>query len=371
MMMRGYITPNSATGDAGFLPRNDARRLLFYSHAIHSVAGEPFMRTQPFSLIVCLAPSLVALNAFNAFAQDKFPTRPIRLVVPYPPGGGADFTGRELAQKLTEAWGQQVVVDNRPGAATAIGHNLVAKSPPDGYTLGLGSGGGMVVNPVMGTKLPYDSPKDFTAIGHVVSLPFILAVSGSLPVSNVRELITLAKAQPGKINFASPGAGTPNHLGGEMFKMMAAINLVHVAYKGAAIAATDLASGAIQLFFSSVPGVAPFMRSGRVKAIAAATPERFRGMPDLPTIAETLPGFDCSSWYGLIGPAGMPKALVARMNADLNRILANAEFGQRLMLGGVEPMSGTPDAMQRFIASEQKRWAAVIRSAGITAEVMR
>ncbi|HTD89532.1 MAG TPA: tripartite tricarboxylate transporter substrate-binding protein, partial [Burkholderiales bacterium] len=180
----------------------------------------------------------------------------------------------------------------------------------------------------------------------------------------------LAKAQPGKLNFASPGAGTPNHLGGEMLKVMAGVNIVHVAYKGAGIAATDLASGAIQIFFTSVPGVLPVIRSGRVKAIAAATPARFRGMPELPTVAEVLPGFDCSSWYGLIGPAGMPKALVKRMNADLQRILANAEFGRRLMLGGVEATSGTPDGMQRFIVSEQKRWSAVIRSAGITAAVM-
>lgn len=320
------------------------------------------------SLVLCLVMPLVALDAF---AQDRFPSRPIRLVVPYPPGGGADFTGRELAQKLTEAWGQQVVVDNRPGAATAIGHSIVAKSPPDGHTLGLGSGGGMVVNPAMGTRLPYDSPKDFTTVGLIVSIPFIVAVNASLPANNMRELIALAKTQPGKLNFASPGAGTPNHLGGEMLKVMAAINIVHIAYKGAGVAATDLASGAIQIFFSSVPGVAPVIRSGRVKAIAAATPERFRGMPELPTVAEVLPGFDCSSWYGLIGPAGMPKALVTRMNADLNRILANAEFGQRLLLGGVEPMSGTPEAMQRFIVSEQKRWGAVIRSAGITADVMR
>ena len=325
------------------------------------------MSTRPLPLVVCL---VLPLGALDAFAQDRFPSRPIRLVVPYPPGGGADFTGREMAQKLTEVWGQQVVVDNRPGAATAIGHTIVARSLPDGYTLGLGSAGGMVVNPAMGTQLPYDAPKDFTTIGLMVSIPFIVAVNGSLQVNNMRELIDLAKAQPGKLNFASPGAGTPNHLGGEMLKVMAGVNIVHVAYKGAGLAATDLASGAIQIFFTSVPGVLPVIRSGRVKAIAAATPARFRGMPELPTVAEVLPGFDCSSWYGLIGPAGMPKALVKRMNADLQRILANAEFGRRLMLGGVEATSGTPDGMQRFIVSEQKRWSAVIRSAGITAAVM-
>lgn len=319
-------------------------------------------------MMICLVLPFVTLHAT---AQNKFPTRPIRLVAPYPPGGGADFTGREIAQKLTEAWGQQVVVDNRPGAGTAIGHDIVAKSRPDGYTLGLGSAAGMAVNPVMGTKLPYDALKDFTTVGLLVSLPFIVAVPATLPANNMRELIALAKAQPGKLNFASPGMGTPNHLGGEMLKMMAGVNIVHVAYKGAGIAATDLASGAVQIFFSTVPGVMPFIRTGRVKAIAAATAERFRGMPELPTVAEVVPGFECQGWYGLIGPAGMPKALVTRMNTDLNRILANAEFAQRLMLGGVEALSSTPEAMQRFVVAEQKRWGAVIKSAGITAEVMR
>jgi tripartite-type tricarboxylate transporter receptor subunit TctC len=304
-------------------------------------------------------------------AQDKYPSRPVRLVAPYPPGGGADFTGRELAQKLTEAWGQQVVVDNRPGAATAIGHDIVAKSRPDGHTLGLGSASGMAVNPVMGTKMPYDALKDFTTLGMIVSLPFIVAVPATLPANNVRELIALAKVQPGKLNFVSPGTGTPNHLAGEMLKMMTGINIVHIAYKGAAIAATDLASGTVQIFFSTVPGVMPFIRGGRVKAIAAATAQRFRGMPELPTVNETVPGFECQGWYGLIGPAGINKALVTRINADLNRLLGNAEFGQRLMNGGVEPFSTTPEEMQRFLVAEQKRWGAVIKSAGITADAMR
>ena len=326
------------------------------------------MRTRLLSMATFLIMQPVVLNAH---AQDKFPSRPRRLIAPYPPGGGADFTGREIAQKLSEAWGQQVVVDNRPGAGTAIGHDIVAKARPDGYTLGLGSPAGLAVNPAMGTKLPYDALKDFTTIGLIVSLPFIVAVPTSLPANNMRELITLAKAQPGKLNFASPGMGTPNHLAGEMLKMMTGINIVHVAYKGAGLAATDLASGAIQIFFSTVPGVMPVIRSGRAKAIAAATAERFRGMPELPTVAEVVPGFECQGWYGLIGPQGIHQSLVTRMNTDLNRILANAEFGQRLMLGGVEAKSSTPDEMLRFIVAEQKRWGAVIRSAGITADVMR
>lgn len=314
---------------------------------------------------------VLALAAPHVFAQDKFPSRPIRLIVPYPPGGGGDFTGREIAQKLTESWGQQVVVDNRPGAGTVIAHGLIAKSVPDGYTLGLGSPAGMALNPVLSAKLPYDALKDFSPIGMVVSLPFIVAVPVSLPANNIREFIALAKAQPGKLNFASPGVGTPNHLGGEMLKMMAGINIVHVAYKGAGLAATDLASGTVQMFISTLPGVMPVIRAGRVKAIAAATAERFRGMPELPTVAEVLPGYSCSGWYGLMGPAGMPKALVSRMNTDLNRHLANPEFAQRLVVGGVEPFSTTPEGMQQRVVAEQERWRGVIRSAGITADVMR
>lgn len=321
--------------------------------------------------LLAMAGVAAPLTTAPARAQDGYPSRPVRLVAPYPPGGGADFIGREIAQKLTAAWGQQVVVDNRPGAGTAIGHNLVAKAPPDGYTFGLGSPAGMAVNPALGTKLPYESPKDFTTVGMLVSVPFIVAVHAGLPANNMRELIALAKAQPGKLNFASPGAGTPNHLAGEMLKMMTGVNMTHVAYKGAGIAATDLASGAVQIFFSSIPGVAPVIRGGRVRAIAAATRERFRGMPELPTVAETLPGFDCSAWYGMIGPAGLPRALVTRINNDLRRILANPEFGQRLLVGGMEPMSGTPEDMQRHVVDEQKRWREVIRSAGITADVMK
>jgi tripartite-type tricarboxylate transporter receptor subunit TctC len=326
------------------------------------------MRLSPLLLTTCL---LMPFAAQLAHAQDKFPVRPVRLVAPFPPGGGADFLGRELAQKLTEVWGQQVIVDNRPGAGTIIGHNLVAKAAADGHTLGLGSPSGMAINPAMGTALPYESPKDFTLLGRLVSIPFIVTVPATLPVANMRELIALAKAQPGKLNFASPGAGTQNHLGGEMFKMMAAINIVHVAYKGAGLAATDLASNAVQIFFTGVPPVAPLIRAGRIRAIAAATWERFRSMPELPTVAEVLPGFDCAGWYGLIGPAGMPKPLVTRINTDVNRILANAAFAQRLMMGGVEAMGSTPEAMQRFIVAEQQRWREVIRSAGISADVMR
>jgi tripartite-type tricarboxylate transporter receptor subunit TctC len=317
-------------------------------------------------LLVSLLP-----QTFTASAQDKFPSRPIRLVVPYPPGGGGDYTGREIANKLTDAWKQQVVVDNRPGAGTVIAHAIVAKSIPDGYTLGIGSAAGMVMHTVLNTKLPYVSPKDFTSIGQIVSLPFIVATSISLPANNIRELIALAKAQPGKINFASPGTGTPNHLGGEMLKMMANINIVHIPYKGAGIAILDLTSGAVQLIFTTVPAVLPLIRAGRIKAIAAATAERFRGMPELPTIAEVLPGFDCSSWYSLIGPTGMAKPLVTRMNTDLNQILANPDFVQHLMIGGVEAKPSTPEALQTLIITEQKRWEKVIKTAGISSDVMR
>jgi tripartite-type tricarboxylate transporter receptor subunit TctC len=312
----------------------------------------------------------LALSGGVLAAEPLLVLRPVRLVLPYPPGGGGDFTGRELAHQLTQLWGQQVVVDNRPGAGTAIAHNIVAKAAPDGYTLGLGSSGGMVLLNVMSQKVPYQSPQDFSTLGQVVSLPFVVSIHAALPVNTISELIALAKAQPGKLNFGSPGTGTPNHLGGELLKMMASIQMVHVAYKGGGLAATDLATGAIQIFFTPIQAVLPFMSTGRVRVIAVSTPERFRGLPDLPAVAETIPHFDCSSWYALIGPRGMEPRRIHKINEDLGRVIVQEDFVKRMMQGGVQPMASTPEGLRRHIVEEQDRWRRVIRSAGISSEVM-
>ena len=319
-----------------------------------------------FCLVTCVftAPPAAAQNA-------AYPDKPVRLIVPYPPGGSVDFTGRELAQKLSEAWGQQVVLDNRGGAGSTLGHGLGAKATPDGYTLLLGTSAGLVVSPALGSKLSYDALSDFAPIGLAVYAPFALTLNAAVPANSTQEFIALAKANPGKINFSSPGTGTPNHLGGELLKSLARIDIVHVPYKGGGPALVDLISGQVQMTFSGVPQILPHLKAGRVKAIAIGHPTRIRSLPDAPPVADTLPGFNNTSWYGLLAPAGTPPAIVRRINAVMNKVLADPEFGQRLLLQGVEPVTSTPQGMREMIASELARWRNVMKEAGISAESAR
>ncbi len=309
-----------------------------------------------------------ALAAPAALAQSGYPNKPIRLIVPYPPGGSVDFTAREVAQKLTEAWKVQIVIDNRGGAGATLGHDLAAKAAPDGYTLLLGTSAGLVVGPALGTKIAYDSLRDFAPIGLAVYAPFALTLNASVPANTTKEFIDLARANPGKLNFASPGTGTPNHLGGELMKALAGINIVHVPYKGGGPALTDLISGQTQMMFSGVPQILQHIKAGRLKAIAIGHPTRIRSLPDAPPVADTLPGFNNTSWYGLLAPAGTPKAIVVKINGALNQALAVPEFGQRLVLQGVEVTTSTPEGMHDMIRSELARWTKVIRDAGITAD---
>ena len=316
-----------------------------------------------FSLLV---PVLVLAPC--VLAQGSYPSKPVRLIVPYPPGGSTDFVAREVAQRLSETWGQQVVIDNRPGAGTLIGLNLGAKAAPDGYTVQFGTAAGLAVIPALGVKMPFDPVKDFVPIGQMVRVPFVLVVHPSVPANSVKELIALAKAQPGKLNFGSPGIGTPNHLGGELLKALAGIDIVHVPYKGSGPAVTDVVAGQLQLMFSGIPQVSGFVKAGRLKLIAVATPTRTRVMPDAPAIAETLPGFDCSTWYGLLAPAHTPTAIVTRINADMNKALAQPDVIQRLLDQGVETATGTPRELQQLMSAELKRWSTVIKNAGITVD---
>ena len=314
--------------------------------------------------LLCLA---IVLSTAVAVAQT-YPDKPIRLIVPYPPGGSVDFTGRELGQKLSELWGQQVVLDNRGGAGSTLGHGLGAKATPDGYTLLLGTSAGLVVSPALGTKLSYDSLKDFAPVGLAVYAPFALTLHAAVPANSTKEFIDYAKANPGKINFSSPGTGTPNHLGGELLKALAGINIVHVPYKGGGPALVDLISGQVQMTFSGVPQILPHVKAGRVKIVAIGHPTRIRSLPDTPTVADTLPGFNNTSWYGLLAPVGTPPAIINRINADMNKVLNNPDFGQRLLLQGVEPVTSTPQGMHDMIANELARWRKVIREAGITVD---
>ena len=306
--------------------------------------------------------------AAPVLAQDKYPSRPIRLIVPYPPGGSTDPTGRAFAAWLTDALGQQVVVDNRPGAGSTIGHGLGAKATPDGYTLLLGTSGGLAVSPALGSKLPYDPLRDFAPIGLGVYTPFLLVVYPGLPAANLKEFIALSKAQPGRINFASVGVGTPNHLGAELLKVMTGFQFVHVPYKGGGPAVVDVIAGRAQALFGGIPYTGPQVKAGRVRAIAIGHPTRMSMWPDVPAIAETLPGFSNTTWFGLLGPAGTPKAVVDRINAEMKRAVANPEFVKQLVAIGLEPASSTPAEFHDMIRAELKRWTQVIREAGITAD---
>ena len=331
-----------------------------------------------FPQAIIVAASLLAAHlaqaqvaATSTGSGQAYPNKPIRLIVPYPPGGSVDFTGRELAQKLSEVWGQQVVLDNRGGAGSTLGHGLGAKATPDGYTLLLGTSAGLVVSPALGSKLSYDSLTDFAPVGLAVYAPFALTLNAAVPANSTQEFINLAKANPGKINFSSPGTGTPNHLGGELLKSLAHIDIVHVPYKGGGPALVDLISGQVQMTFSGVPQILPHLKAGRVKVVAIGHPKRIRSLPDAPPVADTLPGFNNTSWYGLLAPMGTPQSIVNKINADMNKVLVNLEFGQRLLLQGVEPVTSTPEGMHEMIRSELGRWRKVIKEAGITVESAR
>jgi len=310
---------------------------------------------------------LVLMTAGGAGAQSAYPVKPVRLIVPYPPAGTTDFVAREIGARLGEYFGHQIVIDNRPGAGTLIGLTQGARAPADGYTISFGTSAGLAINPALGTKMAFDPLRDFVPVGLMVYVPYFLVIHPALPVKNIKDLIDLARAQPGKLNFASPGVGTPNHLGIEMLNMMAGVKFVHVPYKGGAPAITDLVAGQVQVMFSGTPQFSAFSKVGRLRVIAAATPRPTRLAPEMPTIADTFPGFDCNTWYGLLAPAGTPAAAVTRFNTELNRALADPGVIQRLLDQGVEATPGTPAAFRQLIVAETERWRKVIQSAGITA----
>ena len=314
-------------------------------------------------MLAALAPAMAA--------EVAYPVRPIRFIVPYPPGGSTDYTAREIGHRLSEALGQQLVIDNRGGAGSLIGHGLAARAAPDGYTVLLGTSGGLSIAPGLNPKMPYDANKDFAPIGLVVHAPYLLTLSTAIPANDVKAFVEYAKKQPGKLNYGSSGTGTPNHLGGEMFNMLAGVKTVHVPYKGGGPALTDLLSGRLQYMFSAIPQVVPHVKAGRLKAIAVGHPTRTRVAPDMPPVADTLPGFNITTAYGLLFPAGTPKEIVAKMNAELNKVLGQQDLVQRMLSQGVEPATSTPEEYGALIRSEGERWRNVIRSAGITPESIR
>lgn len=321
-------------------------------------------RVTPLLLAATLAPPL-------ALAQGAFPTKPVRLIVPYPPGGSTDFVAREVGSKMGEYMGHQVIVDNRPGAGTLLGLQIGAAARADGYTITFATSAGLAVNPALGVKMPFDPLRDFTPIGLMVYVPYFIVANPTLPARNIKELIEYAKTQPGKINFASPGVGTPNHLGIEMLNQMAGVKFVHVPYKGGAQAVTDLVANQVQLLFSGLPQFSAFSKVGRLRVIAASTTKPTRIAPDVPLVSEIFPGFDCNTWFSLVAPTGTPAAAITRLNTEMNRALTDPGVVQRLLDQGVEATPGTPAALRQLIVSETERWRKVIKAAGITPDAAK
>jgi tripartite-type tricarboxylate transporter receptor subunit TctC len=308
------------------------------------------------------------LLAMSAAAQT-YPNKPIRIIVPYPPGAGTDFTGREIGKSINEAFGQPVVTDNRPGAAATLGHNMMSKAAPDGYTLGLGTTGGLVSGPaLMGSRIPYDPLKDFTHIGLATYVFYNVYVTSGVPVTNMKEFLAYAKSQPGKLNYASPGVGTPNHIGGAQLVTMAGLNLLHVPYKGSALALSDLMSGTIHMMITGFTGVLPHVKTGRIKLLAVGHHERIKLMPELPTVAETVPGYYNTGWWGLVGPPGMPRAIVDKLNATMQKYLNSPEVTQRFHVTGLEIATSTPQAYTDLIRSDINAWRKLIKAANISVE---
>ena len=316
-----------------------------------------------------LAATLAILAPHAARAADAYPAKPVRFVVAFPPGGGTDIIARSIAQKLAERIAQQVVVDNRPGAGGNIGTDIVAKSAPDGYTLLMGSAGPLAINASLFAKMPFDPIKDLAPVTLAASTPNVLVVHPSLRAATVKELIALAKARPGEINFASSGHGTPAHLAGELFNSMAGVKMVHVPYKGAAPALADLLGGQVQLMFSTMPPALPHVKDGKLRALAVTSAKRSPAAPDIPTLDEiALPGFEANTWHGVVVPAGTPATIVARLNREIVAILHLPDVVERFSSQGAEALGSTPEEFAAYIRSETLKWAKVVRDSGAKAE---
>lgn len=330
-------------------------------------------RTAPIARWVrALSAAAFALAALFAAAQGTtgaYPNRPIRLIVPAPPGGPSDIIARSLAQALTESMAQPIVVENRAGGVGVIAYEATAKSPPDGYTLVLAATSAMAIQSSLMKNLPYETATDFAFIGNIGSAPSLLLVAPSVPAKSVAELIALAKERPGDLTFASSLMGSPNHMAGELLKVMAGIDVVHVPYKGAAPAEVDLLAGRVTFMFNTLPSSLPRMRSGQLRALGITSAHRAPTAPDVPTLAESgLPGFEVTTGFGLLGPAGMSDALVKRLNAETNRALQSPAFRERLASLGVEPTPGTPADYLAEYRREQARWEKVVKEARVRVE---
>ena len=316
---------------------------------------------------LALGTTFAALASLSAPASAQgFPTKPVRLVVTFPAAGAPDILARLFADKAQ--FGQPVVVDNVAGAGGNIGADKVAKSPPDGYTLVMGTVGTHSINGSLYPKMPYDMVRDFTPVGHVASAPNLLVVTNDLPVKSVAELITYMKAHPNKLSFGSPGIGSSVHVSGELFKSLTGTTMQHVPYKGRQFAIPDLVGGQIQLMFDNMPSALPMAKDGKIRALAVTTAKRSPAAPEVPTVAETVPGFEATTWFAMFAPAGTPPAVVARINAEMQRVFKLPDVVDKLKTLGLEPWISTPEELAKYQASEIVKWAKVVKDSGAKAE---
>ncbi len=317
-----------------------------------------------------LAILVLALLSWPAAApaQDAYPSKPVRLILPFPPGGGTDILGRLVAERLAARLGQPVVTDNRGGAGGNLGAEAAARAAPDGYTL-LFAATTLAISPSLYAKLNYDPFKDLAPISLIATVPNVMITHPSVPARTLQEFIALARAKPGEMNFGSGGNGTSNHLGGELFNMVAGVKLVHVPYKGVNLAMNDAIAGNVQLVLIGITAAAPQIKAGRLRALAVLAPQRSAALPDVPTAAEAgLPELDVTTWYGLLAPAGTPRPVIARLNAEIARIMHAPELQERLVSMAAEPRTSTPEEFGAYIRQEAARWGEVVRKAGLRAE---
>lgn len=311
---------------------------------------------------------LLAAGCATALAQP-YPSKAIRMIAPFPPGGTTDILARVAGQKITEALGQQVIIDNRPGAGGNIGTELVAKSAPDGYTLLTAPGSTLTINPSLFAKLSYDVLKDFAPVTIIAAVPNLLVVHPSLPVKSVKELVALAKARPGQLNYASTGAGQSTHLSMELFKTMAGIDVVHIPYKGSSPALADLLGGQVSLMFDNMPSSLPHVKAGKLRALAVSTLKRSPALPQLPTVAESgLPGFEVSVWFGVLAPAGTPRDIVNKLNGAIAKSLQTPDVHERLASQGAEAIGNTPEQFTAQMQRDLVKWAKVVKDSGAKLE---
>ncbi len=321
------------------------------------------------AIAIAIAGVLGLLAATAAHAQQTFPSKPIRFIVPYGPGASTDNVTRIYGQKMLEAWGQAVIVDNRPGGNTVIGSEALVKAPPDGYTILLVVNT-HVINPLLIANLPYDPVKDFAPVAIIGSQEFVMAIHPSVPANNLREFIAYARTKPGQLNFSSSGGGGLSHLSGELFNSVAGVRMTHVPYKGGAPAVTDLVAGQVQLMFSSAGAVLPNIKAGKLRAMAVSGKTRIVALPDVPTFAEAgLPNFEATNWFGVLAPAATPRDIVNKLSAELIRVQSLPDVKEKLVNQGVDPWPGGPEQFAALIKSDLEKFARIVKSANIKLEL--